>query len=93
MTRPKEIPCSGFAGFGAEWAVTGAWHDNGPSLGVTRKLGYTEQGHRRMVRNDEHGDELIGFEMPRRHFLDHLQRDDIELIGVDAARDQLGITP
>ena len=41
----------GFVGFGAEWAVTGAWHDNAPSLGVTRKLGYTEQGRRRLVRN------------------------------------------
>lgn len=83
----------GFVGFAAEWATTGAWHDNAASLGVTRRLGYTEQGHRRMVRNDERGDEMIGFEMPRRHFLDHLRRDDIELVGVDAARDQLGITP
>lgn len=83
----------GFVGLDAEWAVTGAWHDNAPSLGVTRKLGYTEQGRRRMVRNDDHGDELIGFDMPRRHFVDRLQRADIELVGVEAVRDQLGITP
>lgn len=82
----------GFIGFGAEWAVTGAWHDNAASLGVTRKLGYTEQGRRRLVRNDERGDDLIGFEMPRRHFVERLRRDDIELVGVDAVRDQLGIT-
>ena len=82
----------GFVGFGAEWAGTGAWHDNGPSLGVTRKLGYTEQGRRRMVRNDEFADELIGFEMPRAHFVEHLQRDDIELVGVEPVLDQLSIT-
>lgn len=81
----------GFVGFGAEWATTGAWHDNGPSLGVTRKLGYTEQGTRRMVRNGDHADRLIGFEMPRAHFVEQLQRDDIELTGVDAVREQLGI--
>ncbi len=52
----------GFVGFDAEWAVTGAWHDNDPSLGVTRSLGYDRAGSRRMVRNDDHGDELIGFE-------------------------------
>jgi RimJ/RimL family protein N-acetyltransferase len=81
----------GFVGFGAEWATTGAWHDNAPSLGVTRKLGYREQGHRRLVRNDEHSDTLIGFEMPHSHFAEHLRRDDIELVGIDAVREQLGI--
>ena len=33
-------------------ATTGAWHDNGPSLGVTRSLGYAENGHKRMMRRD-----------------------------------------
>lgn len=73
----------GFAGFGAEWAVTGAWHDNGPSLGVTRALGYREQGWRRALRDEHAPDRLVGFEMPRDHFESELRRDDIELIGVD----------
>ena len=34
-------------------ATTGAWQDNGPSLGVTRSLGYSTQGSRRAVRRGE----------------------------------------
>ena len=81
----------GFVGFGADLALTGAWHDNGPSLGVTRSLGYREQGWRRALRDDDHPDRLIGFEMQRDHFMQQLRRDDIELVGVDAVRDFLAI--
>lgn len=81
----------GFVGLGAEWALTGAWHDNGPSLGVTRALGYTEQGHRRMLRDDRAPDRMVGFEMPRAHFDEHVRRDDVGLIGVEAVREQLGV--
>lgn len=81
----------GFDGFDAEWATTGAWHDNGPSLGVTRSLGYAECGTRRMIRNDEFPDRIVGFEMARAHFDQHVRRDDIELVGVDPVRDQLDI--
>lgn len=81
----------GFTGFGAEFATTGAWHDNGPSLGVTRSLGYTESGSRRALRNDEAPDRLIGFEMSRTHFDGHVRRDDVELVGVEAVRELLGL--
>ncbi|MFP5489204.1 MAG: GNAT family N-acetyltransferase [Acidimicrobiia bacterium] len=81
----------GFVGFGAELALTGAWHDNGPSLGVTRSLGYEQQGWRRALRDDAHADRLLGFAMPREHFERELRRADIELLGVDAARDLLEI--
>jgi RimJ/RimL family protein N-acetyltransferase len=82
----------GFAGFGAEVATTGAWHDNGPSLGVTRSLGYTESGTRRMLRNDEAPDRMIGFEMTRGHFDEHVRRADVELVGVEPVRELLGIS-
>ena len=81
----------GFAGFGADWATTGAWHDNDASLGVTRRLGYVEQGHRRAIRDDRAPDTLLGFEMSRAYYEEHLRRDDIELIGIDAVRELLGI--
>lgn len=81
----------GFVGFDAELALTGAWHDNGPSLGVTRRLGYQEQGWRRALRDDDHPDRLLGFAMPRSHFEERLRRDDIELIGVERVRDLLEI--
>lgn len=81
----------GFVGFEAELALTGAWHDNGPSLGVTRSLGYEEQGWRRALRDDSRADRLLGFAMTRDHFETNLRRDDVELIGVDAVRDLLEI--
>jgi RimJ/RimL family protein N-acetyltransferase len=81
----------GFAGFGAELALTDAWHDNGPSLGVTRSLGYEEQGWRRALRDDAHADRLLGFAMTRDHFETNLRRDDIELVGIAPARDLLEI--
>lgn len=33
-----------FDGLGAEVAETSAWHDNAPSLGVSRSLGYVDNG-------------------------------------------------
>lgn len=80
----------GFVGLGAEFATTGAWFDNGPSLGVTRSLGYTETASERRLRVD-HPDRILLFEMSRAHFVEHIQRDDITLHGVDGARDLLGL--
>lgn len=80
----------GFAGFGAEFATTGAFADNAPSLGVTRHLGYQPEGSRRVVRRGEPAD-LLGFTMPRSHW-ETIRRDDITLHGIEPARDLLGIT-
>jgi RimJ/RimL family protein N-acetyltransferase len=80
----------GFVGLSAELATTGAWQDNGPSLGVTRALGYEEIGRRRARRRDA-ADEIVGYRMTREHFDAHLHRDDIELVGVAAVRELLEI--
>jgi len=80
----------GFAGLGAEWAVTAAFDDNAPSLGVTNSLGYREQGRRRAVRRNEPST-LIGYEMTRAHFEEQLQRDDITLHGVEDCLQLLGL--
>lgn len=78
-----------FDGFGAEVATTGAFADNHASLGVTRSLGYEFEGRRRVVRRDAVA-EIHGFRMTRQHWTS-IRRDDIELVGVAAAREQLGI--
>ena len=80
----------GFAGFFAEFATTGAYHDNGPSLGVTSHLGYTEAGRRRVIRRSAPA-EMVGFQMSRAHWQQQVCRDDIELFGVEAVRDLLAI--
>lgn len=79
----------GFDGFGAEFATTGAWHDNGPSLGVTRSLGYQPQGRRRASREGV-AEDLVSFDMSREHF-DTIRPDGIEFVGLDAAREFLAI--
>jgi len=80
----------GFLGLDAQFATTSAWLDNGPSLGVTKSLGYTPTGRRRSVRQDLPS-EMHLYEMARADFTTHLQRDDIEMHGLPAAREQLGL--
>lgn len=80
----------GFDVFGAEYATTGAWHDNAASLGVTRALGYEPAGTRRALRRDA-PDTLLGFRMSRAHFAAHVRRDDVEVSGGPGARALLGI--
>lgn len=77
----------GFDGFGADLALTDAWHDNAASIGVTRSLGYVETGRKRALRRDR-PDQLVNFEMGREHF-ETIRRADITLHGVEAVRDLL----
>ncbi|MCE9623782.1 MAG: GNAT family N-acetyltransferase [Actinomycetia bacterium] len=80
----------GFLGFGAEHATTSAWHDNEPSLGVTRSLGYSAVGVRRQLRRAD-SDTMHLFEMSRADFVARLQRDDITLHGVAGCLPLLGL--
>jgi len=79
----------GFEGLGAEFALTGLWHDNAASLGVTQSLGYEEEGRRRALRRSV-PDEMVGFRMPRGHW-ETIRRDDIEIHGMPSARAFLGL--
>jgi RimJ/RimL family protein N-acetyltransferase len=78
-----------FDGLDAEFALTGAWHDNAASLGVTRSLGYVEEGRRRELRRGV-ADEIVGFRMTCAQW-EAIRRDDIELVGIDCARSFLGL--
>ena len=80
----------GFDGFDAEFALTAMWHDNRASKGVTESLGYGFEGRRRALRRGA-PDELLGYRMPRAHW-DTIRGDDIELVGVDRARDFLELS-
>jgi RimJ/RimL family protein N-acetyltransferase len=72
----------GFLGFGARTAITTAFYDNGPSLGVTRKLGYTPNGESEKVRRGTAARSLH-FTMSAEQFGATARRDDVELIGVE----------
>ena len=79
----------GFAGLGAAVATTSAFEDNGPSLGVTRKLGYEPNGEDSLVRRGQSG-RLLRFRMTREHWEANVRRDDIELVGIEACLALLG---
>lgn len=81
----------GFLGFDATIAGTGAFADNGPSLGVTLSLGYEPNG---IGHNERRGDVAVTqkFRMSRDHFLENVRRSDIEIVGDEPVRDLLGIT-
>lgn len=81
----------GFAGLGAEVATTGAFTDNGASLGVTRSLGYAPNGTARASRRGALA-EIAHFAMTREHWQTAVRRDDIELRGVDPVREMLAIS-
>lgn len=80
----------GFDGFGGQVATTAAYADNGPSLGVTRSLGYTATGVEQKERRGQ-PTESHTFEMTRNHFTTYVRRNDIRLEGVEACLPLLGL--
>ncbi len=79
----------GFDGLDAVLATTGAWEDNVASLGVTHKLGYTVQGHRRADREGA-ATRLLGFEMDRTRY-EAIKPRALEFGGLDGVREFLEI--
>jgi RimJ/RimL family protein N-acetyltransferase len=76
-----------FDGLGAHRAISGAWHDNASSLGVSRALGYEENGVEHRMRRDK-ADRLIHLLLTREQW-EPTRRDDIEIVGLDGCRDML----
>ena len=73
-----------------EYALTGAFHDNAPSLAVTRSLGYEEEGRRRVLRRDE-PDWIVGYRLAREKW-EPRRRDDIVIEGLEPCLDLFGLT-
>jgi RimJ/RimL family protein N-acetyltransferase len=72
----------GFAGFAAACATTSAFDDNGPSLGVTRSLGYEPNGTEPKVRRGQVATSLQ-FRMPADDWQARVRRDDISIDGLE----------
>jgi RimJ/RimL family protein N-acetyltransferase len=79
----------GFDGLDAQTAVTSAWHDNAPSLGVTQSLGYEPASRRRALRRGEPVEQL-DFIMDRTHWK-AIRPDGMSLHGIEQAREFLGL--
>ena len=78
-----------FDGLDAEIALTGLWHDNAASRGVTESLGYEFVGRHRALRRRA-PDEQLDYRMALAHWTT-IRRNDITLHGVERAREFLGI--
>lgn len=81
-----------FEGLGAQTATTSAFADNPGSLGVTRKLGYRENGTTTSVRNGAAATSCL-FRMDRDDWAARpgWMRPDVELHGVGPVRALLGL--
>lgn len=65
-----------FDGLGSEYAVSSAWHENATSLGVSRSLGYQDNGvvrHRREGRTaaSDVADEMVHLRLTRTQWMSH----------------------
>jgi RimJ/RimL family protein N-acetyltransferase len=78
----------GFAGLRADVAITGAWHDNAASLGVTRSLGYEPNGQETFARRDK-PDVMLHFRMERAVW-EARRRDDITIEGLEPCLELFG---
>ena len=77
-----------FEGLGAEFALTAAWADNHPSLGVTRRLGYEATGAKRMLSRGTPR-EMLTFRLSRAAWEPN-RRDDIVIEGLGPCLDMFG---
>lgn len=78
-----------FAGLGAVSITSAAFADNAPSLAVSRKLGYREDGISRTVRRGEPAT-MIRLRLPREVW-ERRRRDDIEIEGLAPCLPLLGL--
>ncbi len=76
-----------FEGLGAVVAYSGAWHDNAASQGVSRALGYEENGDVIQSRRDE-PDRMINLKLPRESWQ---RRDDIVIEHLEPCLELFGV--
>jgi RimJ/RimL family protein N-acetyltransferase len=76
-----------FDGLGAQRCISGAWHDNAPSLGVSRSLGYVDNGEEFRLRRGK-PDRLIHLLLSREAW-EPQRRDDIEIVNLEPCMELL----
>lgn len=85
-----------FGPLDAQYAITSAWHDNAESLGVSRSLGYEDNGverHRREGRTgpDDLVDDMVHLRLTRDRWASHGGTDGIAVDGVEPCRPFFGL--
>jgi RimJ/RimL family protein N-acetyltransferase len=79
-----------FGPLGAEAAVTSAWHDNTASLGVSRSIGYRDNGVSRLARGAG-ADTLVHLRMTREDWQATGAASDVTVEGFDPCRPFFGV--
>ena len=77
-----------FSGLGAEVARSGARHSNERSIGVSRKLGYRDNGYRRMPFGDGTIDRELNVEISKDEWADAA---DVEIVGLEPCLALFGV--
>lgn len=78
-----------FDGLGAQVAETEAWHDNLASLGVSRSLGYVDNGVTRHARGDR-ADDMVRMRLTRARWAEQARREPVEIVGLEACLPYFG---
>jgi RimJ/RimL family protein N-acetyltransferase len=78
-----------FAELGAEAAITSAWHDNHASLGVSRSLGYVDNGIQLHPRAGPR-DEMVHLRLTRERWAS-VQQPVVSVTGFDPCRPYFGL--
>jgi RimJ/RimL family protein N-acetyltransferase len=79
-----------FAGLGADFAVSSAWHDNHASLGVSRSLGYVDNGVELQARGNR-VDRLQRMILTAERWRE-VVRPDVTVVGLDESLVLFGLT-
>lgn len=77
-----------FEGLRATRAESGAWEDNGPSLGVSRSLGYEESGDE-IQSSDDKPRRMIGLKLTRERWEAH-RKHEVEISGLEPCLELFG---
>jgi RimJ/RimL family protein N-acetyltransferase len=81
-----------FDSLGADVAETEAWSDNAASLGVSRSLGYVDNGVGRQVRGGDRVDDMPRMRLTRAIWLARHAQHGVRMDGVDGCRQLFGVT-
>ncbi len=81
----------GFVGLGATLATSGARLENAASLGVSRKLGYRDNGRIPVMMGDQPTTEQL-LALTREDWAANRPDINIEIIGLDGCRDMFGLS-
>lgn len=81
-----------FGPLGAEYAVTSAWHHNAASLGVSRAVGYEDNGvSRHRTETGQGADTMVHLRLSRTRWEASRQRETVEIAGYEGCRPFFGL--